>query len=68
MSSENYEKLLDQFMGLREAGMLTSTSESYLRRHSVGGQEPVIPHIKLAGKIKFRIRDLETWIASQNEE
>ncbi len=65
MSQEDYQKLRATLLGLQEAAQFTSASQSYLRRHSVGRIEPVIPFRKIAGRIKFTVGDLENFIQSQ---
>ena len=67
MSAE-YERMLEGYMDIVEGAMLLGCSDSYMRRHSVGGIEPRIKFVKIAGKIRFKVRDLEDFIASQNTE
>jgi len=55
---QSLDKTRVELCGLREASQFTDLSESYLRRHSVGGLQPRIPYLKLGGKIKFRVADL----------
>ncbi len=58
---------LDQFVSVKEASRRLYVSEAYLRRHSVGKVEPRIPFSKIAGRIRFRVRDLEYFIDDQTE-
>lgn len=66
--SETLEEMLESFETLKEVAAHLGVSDSYVRRHSVGKYEPTIPFVKIARKIRFKVRDVEEFIAAQNPD
>ena len=55
-----------EYLDTIAASRMISLSADFVKKHSTGKREPLIPYLRVGGKIRFRHSDLIAFVESQN--